>query len=327
MTHPLVSVIIPAFNGDRFIADAIDSVLGQTYPHVELIVVDDGSSDRSSQVVQSYGDRLRYLWQLNQGVAAARNQGLQGAQGDLIAFLDQDDCYHPQKLEGQVSCLKTQPQLGWVNSGWQIADEHGQVLSAVQPWLGIPTLDQAAWIVWKPVFLGAMLFRREWLDRVDGFREQFHYVSDVDLALRLAIAGCQADWVQQSTVIYRQHERNASRNVGQQVDELNIVLSDFFSRPDLPSHVQALEHQSRYQSLVWSAWRLYDSDNLTATANALKQSLTYANGASTAIIHDWVQQFKRYCAEYGSTFDSYQLTQSDPWQQLVHGIIAGTIND
>jgi len=91
--NPQISVIIPAYNGSLYIRPAIASVLHQTYRDWELIVVDDGSTDNTRQIVQQYEDKLRYLYQENQGVAAARNRGILEAKGELIAFLDQDDFF------------------------------------------------------------------------------------------------------------------------------------------------------------------------------------------------------------------------------------------
>jgi glycosyltransferase involved in cell wall biosynthesis len=108
---PQVSVIIPAYNGDRYIVQAVESVLGQTFTDLEIIVVDDGSSDRTYQVLQPYLDRISYIYQENQGVAAARNRGIKEAKGDLIAFLDQDDFFLSDKLASQVALFRSSPSL------------------------------------------------------------------------------------------------------------------------------------------------------------------------------------------------------------------------
>lgn len=115
-----ISVIIPAYNGDRFLAEAIESVLQQTEPDWEIIIVDDGSTDQTASVAQQYGKTVRYFSQTNLGVAASRNLGLAAALGDYIAFLDQDDLFLPHKLAAQGELLDRNPDLGIVNSGWQI---------------------------------------------------------------------------------------------------------------------------------------------------------------------------------------------------------------
>ena len=111
MSAPLVSCIIPVFNGERFLGEALDSVLAQTYRPVETIVVDDGSTDGTPAVAARYGQRVTYLRQPNAGSAAAKNRGLRAVQGELVAFLDADDLWHPDKLARQRQRLLERPQL------------------------------------------------------------------------------------------------------------------------------------------------------------------------------------------------------------------------
>lgn len=102
-SDPLVSVIIPTFNRAGWLSESIDSVLHQTHPSVELIVVDDGSTDHTPDVVQAFGDRLTYLQQPNRGVSAARNVGVAASRGTWVAFLDSDDLWQPSKVAAQVA--------------------------------------------------------------------------------------------------------------------------------------------------------------------------------------------------------------------------------
>ncbi|NEX22623.1 glycosyltransferase [Thiorhodococcus mannitoliphagus] len=117
---PHVSVIMPSYNAAPYIAEAIDSVLSQDYPNKELIVIDDGSTDNTVEIVRAYEARLRLIRQENQGSAVARNAGLAASQGELIAFLDSDDCWLPGKLTAQVSYLRDHPEIGVVFSRWQV---------------------------------------------------------------------------------------------------------------------------------------------------------------------------------------------------------------
>ena len=99
---PLVSAIIPNFNYARFVCEAVESALAQTYDHLEVIVVDDGSSDDSLQVLKQFGDRIRVIAQPNAGVAASRNNGAAASSGEFVAFLDADDLWAPDKIAAQV---------------------------------------------------------------------------------------------------------------------------------------------------------------------------------------------------------------------------------
>src|SRR5581483_4919202 len=108
---PLVSCIVPVFNGERYLADALDSIFAQTYQSIEVIVADDGSSDKSRSVAASYGARVRWMSQATAGPAATRNLGVRAARGDLLAFLDADDLWKPRKLEYQVAQLREHSEL------------------------------------------------------------------------------------------------------------------------------------------------------------------------------------------------------------------------
>ncbi|MEM9508384.1 MAG: glycosyltransferase family A protein [Cyanobacteria bacterium P01_E01_bin.35] len=312
-----VSVIIPAYNGDRYLAAAIDSVLEQNFQNYEIIVVDDGSTDNTPQIAQQYGNAIQYLSQANQGVAASRNLGLATARGEYIAFLDQDDVFLPHKLSSQVDLLERDPNLGMVNSGWQITNEQGELQAAVEPWKQIPDLTAVNIIIWKPVFLGAILLRHSWLDRVAGFDTTLEQTPDVDLVMRLAMIGCPAAWIEQTTVQYRQHEANASKNTLLQTQELNQITASFFAQSDLPSELKVLESESRYQSLVWSAWRLHQTGYLSEMSNYLYESQAYSQKYPTEIVLSWIESFKNYSAEYGKEFDIAALIGSSEWQSLL----------
>ncbi len=129
---PLVSVIIPAYNAEAFIARTLESVLAQTYSHLEVLVVDDGSRDRTAEIVEAFAERDRrviLIRQENAGVAIARNHAIQRAQGALIAPVDADDIWYPQKLEKQVACLQAQgPEVGLVYSCSVLIDEDDRIL-------------------------------------------------------------------------------------------------------------------------------------------------------------------------------------------------------
>lgn len=132
----VVSVIIPAYNRSAYIDQTVQSVLEQTYPQVELIVVDDGSTDGTYEQLQAYGNRIRLLShenRQNKGQSAALNLGLQAASGDYIAILDSDDYWAPDKLERQVACLQANPDIGLVYCNGYHVDAGGRVLYPFHP--------------------------------------------------------------------------------------------------------------------------------------------------------------------------------------------------
>ena len=111
MSQPVVSCIVPVFNGERYLREALDSILAQTYQALDVIVVDDGSTDATATIARSYGAQVRHLYQENAGAPAARNHGLRAARGELIAFLDADDLWHPEKLARQMARFAADPGL------------------------------------------------------------------------------------------------------------------------------------------------------------------------------------------------------------------------
>jgi glycosyltransferase involved in cell wall biosynthesis len=124
----LVSVIIPCYNHARYLGQAIESVLDQSYPRVEIIVVDDGSTDHTTQVAARYSG-VHYVRQENQGLSAARNTGLRQSRGDFPVFLDADDLLLPGALEAGLNCLKTQPEAAFVSGHYRYIQEDGSFLS------------------------------------------------------------------------------------------------------------------------------------------------------------------------------------------------------
>ncbi|MCF3574952.1 glycosyltransferase family A protein [Planktothrix agardhii] len=232
---PQISVIIPAYNCDRYVEQAVESVINQTYPADEIIIIDDGSQDNTRQVLQPYSNYIHYVYQENQGVSVARNHGLKLARGEFIVFLDADDIFLPNKLATQLAVFQAKPQLGLVQSGWR-----------------------RVWLRWKPLgTMGTLMFRREWLLKIEGFEPGLAHAEDVDLILRMVLLGCESAWLHQPTVCYRQHDRNTMRDGVSQAKSINYVLDKFFNLSNIPLEIRLIENWVRYSTLVWSSWYLY----------------------------------------------------------------------
>jgi glycosyltransferase involved in cell wall biosynthesis len=169
------------------VRDAIDSVLGQTYADFELIVVDDGSTDRTPQLLDAYGDRLRVMRQANQGVSAARNRGIGGSSGPLIALLDSDDIWLPRKLSVQVDFFKRNPaalicqtEEIWIRNGLRV--NPGKRHRKLSGMIFEPSLELCL------VSPSAVMIRRELFEKVGLFDESLPACEDYDLWLRV---GCR----------------------------------------------------------------------------------------------------------------------------------------
>lgn len=322
MATPLVSVVIPVYNGAKYIQIAIDSVLEQTYSNYEIIVVDDGSTDDTRQKLQPYKSKIRYIYQENQGSAAARNVGIDLAKGELIAFLDADDFWTmPEKLAKQVALFDKNSSLGCINTGWKIVDGAGKHIKTVQPWHKAPKLDLETWLKKKCVRTSAMVFRKHWLEKVGGFDEELRQSHDVDLALRLSLAGCETVWLKDATVCYRQHEHNTTKNSLKQAKYVQMVLDKFFARPNLPESVKKHESQTRYHTLVWLAWYQYRAGNLDKMAKFLQKSLDFSPYFRVENISHWLTAFRRFSEERGKEFQTDVVTSLPQWHQLIVSIL------
>ncbi|MDX2212389.1 MAG: glycosyltransferase [Oculatellaceae cyanobacterium bins.114] len=319
---PQISVVIPCFNYGRFIQQAVESVFSQTFTDYELIVVDDGSTDDTRAVLEPYGDRLQYFYQTNQGPAATRNQGLRLARGEFIIFLDADDYFLPNLLTNQIACFNENPVLGAVVSGWRLVNETGDYLSNLELWKTLPHLTAEAWVVWRPVLPSATLFRREWLEKIGGFRGEFPPAEDVECFLKLALMGCEIDWCRQIGVCYRQHGNAMTRNTTRQAKQFESLYDQFFAQADLPSSFQQLESKTRYHLLVWLAWRFYHTHCFNEMAFYLQKSLAYTPFSPIETVSNWVESFIECCAGHGYSLNTYALSNQAEWQQLIQSVLS-----
>lgn len=315
--EPTVSVVIPAYNCDRYIVQAVESVLQQEDCTYEIVIIDDGSTDSTEEVLEPYRDRLRYVKQENQGVAAARNHGIAIAKADFIAFLDADDYFLPDKLVRQAEILLKCPDLGIVHSGWQRVDSEGNKLLDVHPWEQIPELNLETWLRWKPVLPSAMMFRREWLQYVGGFDSRFPPAEDTNLVLKLSLKGCKTAWLKEITVCYRQHESSAMHKGLPQARSLMAVTDDFFAQPNLPPEVRLMEQSVRHGTLVWIAWYLHHTRHQTETIKYLQQAWNYRSNSGGETLVTWIESFKEFARNWGVEFNANSLTSSPEWQQLI----------
>jgi hypothetical protein len=178
-----------------------------------------------------------------------------------------------------------------VHSGWRLVNKQRETIGEVEPWHTAPRLNLKTWLLWKPVFPGAVMFRTAWLRNAGGFDTRLRQAEDVDLILRLALKGCKAAWIHQPTVCYRQHESNTMRNCLQQVESLNTVMANFFTRPDVPSRIQRLEKDVRYYTLMWSASQLHLAGLYEELVRYLQASLDYVDPPFEYAVLKWMKQF------------------------------------
>jgi glycosyltransferase involved in cell wall biosynthesis len=180
--RPLVSIVTPSFNQGRFIRDTLESVLSQSYPRIEYLVMDGGSTDETVEILRQYGDRLTWISEPDRGQAHAINKGWRRAGGTIVAYLNSDDTYLPGAVERAVACLEEHPEAGLVYGEGFHVDEQGKIIERypTEPF-SRPRLEETCFICQPTVFI-----RRELVERVGYLDESLQYSLDYDLWIRAA---------------------------------------------------------------------------------------------------------------------------------------------
>lgn len=231
MYNPKISIVIPAYNASNYLAEAIDSALAQTYPNVELIVVNDGSTDdgATERIALSYGNKIRYFSKENGGSSSALNMGIANMTGEWFSWLSHDDLYMPDKLEKQVAYMN---EHGMVDSCaiskniffsyWEFIDASGKTIKtrneAGKLARKIAAMPHNGYLIAEPtvhIFHGcSCLIHRNAFTDVGCFDEKLRLLNDVDLWYRLFSANYKVHFIPQVLVKGRIHEAQVSRNIG-----------------------------------------------------------------------------------------------------------------
>jgi glycosyltransferase involved in cell wall biosynthesis len=193
MNMPRVSVVIPLFDLKQYVGEAIDSVLQQTYPNIEIIVVDDGSTDNPETVLSDYRDHIKLITQENKGLASARNTGIRNSEGEYLVFLDADDYISPEKIEVEVEVLEKHSATGWVYENSLAFDEDGQFIRRIPQDFLLPNEDPPQGMVFQRLILtnfmtvNSVMIRKTTLLAVGTFDESLRGgFEDWDLWLRIS---------------------------------------------------------------------------------------------------------------------------------------------
>lgn len=255
--QPTVSVIVPTHNRAHLVGDAIASVLGQTLTDLELIVVDDGSTDDTPEVVGRETDaRLQYVRQEHAGRSEARNRGLALASGRYIGFLDDDDLYLPDKLAAEAALLDTLPKVGLVAAGTRIVRDGGEVIGEARPWLHTPHLGPIECLSGCSLLPPAVLIRRQAIDALDhAFDSVTEPAEDADFFIRLVLTGCQVEWRREIDSYYRLLGFRRATLLFENSVAYQRVLRKIFARPDLPAYVRAREQDVLLSRYLFTAFR------------------------------------------------------------------------
>lgn len=289
---PVVTVLLSVYNGERYLGQAIESILRQTFADLEFIIIDDGSTDHTREILQRYDDpRIVHMRnETNIGLTRSLNKGLKLAQGKYIARQDADDVSLPERLRRQIRFLDEHPQVDLVGSFVAVLSSEGEIITELQP----PTENQALQALLlrrNPFCHGSVTLRRAAVERVGGYREAFVRAQDYDLWLRLAEIGQVANlpdvlyqWRFTPGSVSLRHKRQQTafdalakecalrRRHGLPEPDLVIDVHDRGVHSWVPSHWASRSIQARYY-LEWAKGKLVQRADAAAAREHLRQSL------------------------------------------------------
>lgn len=244
---PAVSIVVPVYNGVRLLPAALESAFKQTFQDFEIIVVDDGSTDGTRELLASYGDRIRAFHQQNGGASSARNHGIREARGEYIAFLDSDDLWQPEKLAIQMVCLREHPDAGVCFTDLNYFDERNQWSAEFKRVVPPSGMMFDAILRNHFISMSSVVVRRKCLDEVGLFDESLIGCEDYNLFLRLA-QRYPFQFIAQPLIESRCHEGNLSNNLPQMCrDEIANVDKIAAMFPEMRIPRQELRHEIYYR--------------------------------------------------------------------------------
>jgi glycosyltransferase involved in cell wall biosynthesis len=235
--NPLVSVIIPVYNGERYLSDTIRSVIAQSENNWEIVAVNDGSTDRSLALLEDFAikfpDRIRVISVNNGGVSRARNTGVTEAKGDYIAFLDQDDLWMPQKLQLQVEQFRSDKNLGISYTNESIIDHAGSVVQ--EKVLIFKDKINRGFVFEYLVFenfvpISSVMIRKDLFTAIGGFDPQYSLAEDYDFILK-AVNIAPVDYIDAPLLLYREHgESGTYKKIDQITKEAFSIFHSWKTR-------------------------------------------------------------------------------------------------
>jgi glycosyltransferase involved in cell wall biosynthesis len=270
-----VSAVVPVHNGSAYVAEAIRSILSQTRPPIECLVIDDGSTDGTRDVVRRFGGDVAYVRQTRSGVSSARNHGAALAHGALVAFLDHDDVWLPTKLERQLEAIAAAratialcavdvvDERGTVNRTMRLRPREG-LITGMLMFDGTETVSCSS----------AGLVRREELLRIGGFDSALSVSADWDLLFRMALAGDLA-YVDEPLVRYRVHGANMSNDIAAMERDMTRAFAKAFADPRLPPALRERKRHAYARLYRMFAGSYADSHRRAAAARTLAIALGY----------------------------------------------------
>ena len=286
---PFISVIMPVHNGGEFLKDAIDSILSQTWKDIELIIIDDGSTDTSADIIKSYrDDRIKSIRQTNHGLAYTLNKGLGLAKGDFIARMDQDDISLPSRLEKQMQYMAYNTKLGVLGTFFTYMDEQG---SSLQTTITSPTkpLDvQRSLYTVNPLGHGTVMIRKAAWQEAGGYNDDYEPAGDYELWCRIA-EKWELGVLPESLYWYRINPKGISASNNDRQHEMAHKISEeqwskpFLFKPYKDIVADALYYRNLSPLFGQSTYNQYISEQVSIANGLLARREHIITGAKTML--------------------------------------------
>lgn len=268
---PLVSIITPAYNRASLLSETIESVLNQDYPNIEYIVLDDGSTDNTHQILEKYNNRLKWESHANMGETRTVNKGLGMSQGELVSVVNSDDPILPGLVERAVEFMESNPEVLVAYPDWVMIDGKSQPIRLVETY----EYNYLKMLRWHHCFPGPGTFIRRRAFELEGMRDpRYKYVADFEFWVRLGLHGPFAR-IPHTLATFRVHQDSASQSQqGMYMAAEHIqMMEGFYGRPDLPLHVQRVRREA-FSAAHYVAGLVSMSSDLPIARKYFLKSLT-----------------------------------------------------
>jgi len=271
-----ISVVIPTYNRVKYLKQALDSVLGQTFKDFDIIVVDDNSTDGTKELVASYGGNVRYIPQENRERGAARNNGIRNSDSEYIAFLDSDDMWLPDHLEVCLKALRRDPEAGLSFSGSYIVDEEGKIISklGLRPFNGYVSKYIIAEYSSGGCNASSCLIRKKVFDKAGYFSEDRALSGSEDWEMWARISSCtKFIWAGKYSAKIRFHTQKSSIDAGRMAKSMKMALDLLYGNPDIRRKIGGLRDKAYSSLYVVTAINYYAAGDMKTARHYLKEAV------------------------------------------------------
>lgn len=304
----MISVIIPTHDRPDYLQCALSSLLRQSLSDWEAIIVDNGAHQSAQAIVAAAGDqRLKYMVSPPHNRSLARNAGAAAATGAFLAFLDDDDCLLPDSLLIQADYLESHPDVGLVAGGAELINAAGEHSGRWELWKHLPALTLDKCIEQCPLMPSATLMRRIWFERVGGFDAALPLAEDMDLFLRLLLAGCRMEWVHELTCQYRVHAGGSQGDAVHYAQGRALMLERILSHPQLPESISQRgdEIRASYALTAFAQYAMSGDDEVARSQ--LQKALEYRPELRRADAELVVKSLLGACSKVAGASDPFAL--------------------